>query len=53
MPRDIGTLFGLLRELLTARAEPIADEEARAYLSRVTRGGKAGKLAKLLVKQLG
>lgn len=53
LPRDIGTLFGLLRELLTARAEPIADEEARAYLSRVTRGGKAGKLAKLLVKQLG
>jgi Family of unknown function (DUF6493) len=52
LPRDVGKLLGLLHELLIARGEARTHGDARAYLSTVKRGGKAGKLAKQIVALL-
>lgn len=49
-PRDLAALLELLVELLCENGKTLEYESTRAYLSRLTTGGKVGKLAKQLLK---
>jgi len=48
-PRDIGKLLLLLNEVLISSGEPLADPEARAWLTAMKRGGQVAKAKKALL----
>lgn len=49
-PRDVGALLSLLYELLVWTAGRLEDEDARAWLLSLTRGGQAGKTRKAILE---
>ncbi len=47
--RELSSLLELLQELLISQERKLDDENARAYLQSITRGGKTAQLAKKLL----